>query len=78
VQPLERKRSEVVVVVGDEKWNLGKVVAVGPKADSVKVGDQIRFGTAQGYLSYPEWLSETRERYLILSEADVCFVEERA
>jgi co-chaperonin GroES (HSP10) len=77
VRPLERKASEVIVVVNAEKYNLGEVVACGPKADSVRVGDRIRFGTDEGYLTYPEWQAANGERFLVLAEADVCFVEER-
>ena len=72
VRPLDRKQSEVLAVVSSEKFNLGEVVATGPKADSVKVGDRIRFGTGDGYLTYPEWRG-----FLVLAEADVCFVEDR-
>ena len=76
MRPLERKQSEVVIVVNAEKFNLGEVVAAGPKADSVKVGDRIRFGTDDGYLTYPEWQSATGERFLVLQEADICFIED--
>ena len=75
VRPLERKQSDVVIVVNAEKFNLGEVIACGPKADSVKPGDQIRFGTDEGYLNFPEWIAESGEKFLVLSEADVCFVE---
>ena len=75
MRPLERKQSEVIFVVNSEKFNLGEVVAIGPKADSVKVGDRVRFGTDEGYLSFPEWHAANGERFLVLSEQDVCFVE---
>ena len=75
VRPLDRKRSEVVIVVAAEKFNLGEVVAIGPKVDEVKVGERIRFGTDEGYLNYPEWQAANGERFLVLAEADVCFVE---
>ena len=75
VRPLERKQSEVVFVVNAEKFSLGEVVAIGPKVDSVKAGDRIRFGTDEGYLAFPEWQAANGERFLILAEADVCFVE---
>lgn len=76
VRPLERKQSEVVLVVNAEKFNLGEVVSIGPKVDSVTVGDRIRFGTDDGYLTYPEWEAANGEKFLVLQEADVCFVEE--
>ena len=75
VRPIERKASDAIVVVSSEKFSIGEVVAAGPKADSVKVGDRIRFGTDQGYLTYPEWQAANGERFLVLAEADVCFVE---
>ena len=76
VKPLERKASDVLIVVNSEKFNLGEVVATGPKVDSVRAGDRIRFGTAEEYLTYPEWRAANGERFLVLAEADVCFVEE--
>lgn len=84
VRPEERLKSAVLQVVMSEKPNTGEVVAVGPgKVDDkgrlhpmdVKVGDRIRFGTDAGYLNYPEYW-ENWQRYLILQEADVCWVEE--
>lgn len=75
VRPLERKASDTVVVVSSEKFSLGEVVATGPKVEDVKAGDRIRFGTDEGYLNYPEWQAETGERFIVLQEADVCFVE---
>ena len=63
-------------MVNSEKYNLGEIMASGPKADSVKPGDRIRFGTDQGYLNYPEWIDKDGQKYLVLSEKDVCFVEE--
>ena len=76
VKPLERKASEVIFVVNAEKFNLGEVVATGPKVDSVRAGDRIRFGTIEDYLSYPEWRAANGEKFIVLQEADVCFVEE--
>ena len=76
VKPLDRKQSETLAVVSSEKFNLGYVVATGPKVDSVKVGERVRFGTDQGYLTFPEWQAANGERFLVLSDADVCFVED--
>ncbi len=75
MRPLERKQSDVIVVVNSEKFNLGEVIACGPKADSVQPGDRIRFGTDEGYLNFQEWISEDGEKFIVLQEADVCFVE---
>lgn len=84
VKPIERVKSEVLVVVQDEKPNLGRVVAVGPgKRDKrgrivpldVQPGALVRFGTAEGYLTYTEF-EEAGERFLVMQEADVCFIAE--
>ena len=86
VLPLERVKSEVIAVVQDEKPNLGRVVAVGPgKRDKkgrivpldAKPGDLVRFGTDEGYLSFPAF-EEAGRRYLVLQEADLCFIAEDA
>ena len=72
------------IVVQHEKPNLGRVVAVGPgKRDKrgrlrpldVPVGALVRFGTDEGYLSYPEH-REGGRTFLVLQEADVAFIAE--
>ena len=78
VRPVERKQSEVLAVVSSEQYSIGEVVAAGPKADGVRVGERIRFGTDAGYLTYPVWIAENGEKLLVMAQADVCFVEERA
>jgi co-chaperonin GroES (HSP10) len=78
VRPLERKQSEVLAVVSSEKYSIGEIVAAGPKADGVRVGERIRFGTDAGYLTYPVWVSENGEKLLVMQQDDICFVEERA
>lgn len=84
VKPLERQASEVIHVIHSEKPNLGTVIAVGPglrdkkgrlKPLDLKPNDQIRYGTSQEYLSYPEYW-EKGQKFLVLQEADVCFVTE--
>ena len=83
VEPLERKKSSIIFVVGHEEPNLGIVRAVGPgkmnkrgQLGSVesKVGDVVRFGTTADYLKYPQITLRGKE-YLLLQDADVCFVE---
>lgn len=74
VKPIPRVQSEVIEVINSEKENLGTVVATGPKATGVKCGDRVRYGTGDDYLTYPEFLSEG-QRFLVMQEADVCFVE---
>ena len=84
IKPLERNASELVQVIHHEKPNLGIVVAVGPGSRNkkgqivpidLKVGDTVRYGTSAEYLSYPEYW-EGRQRFLVLQEADICFVQE--
>ena len=85
VEPLEREKSSVLAVVQQEKPNLGIVRAVGPgkvvkgriKPLDAKPGDLVRFGTDEGYLSYPEY-KEAGKTYLILQEADIAFIAESA
>ena len=84
VEPFEREKSSILAVVQDEKPNLGRVVAVGPgKRDKrgrivpldVSVGALVRFGTDEGYLSYPE-VEVSGKRLLCMQEADVAFIAE--
>lgn len=87
VKPEERVKSDILAVVMSENPNIGEIVAIGPgKRDKkgrvvplvVKPGDRIRFGdTAQNHLAFPEWKDESGQRFLILQEADICWVEEQ-
>ena len=79
VRPLERVRSDILLVMGDEVPQLGVVAAIGPGKRTkrgiepldVQVGDVIRFGA--DYLKFPEYREGT-EKYLVLQEADVAGV----
>lgn len=84
IKPHERVKSSILAVIMSEKPNTGTVVAVGPGGEdkkgrvtplAVKPGDEIRYGTAEEYLSYPEYW-ENGEKYLVMQEADVCWVTE--
>lgn len=85
VKPLDRKQSEIIQVLHSERPNLGIVVAVGPGKRTkkgriepldVQVNDTIRYGdTNLNHLSYPQYW-EGNQLYLVLQEADVCFVAE--
>ena len=77
VKPIERAASDKLVVVTSDKHSLGEVVAVGPKANDAQPGDLIRFGTADNYLTFPEYV-ENGTRYLVMSEDDVCWIEQKA
>lgn len=77
VRPLEKRPSALLEVVSGDKPALGEIVACGPKARDVKPGDRVHFGTAENYLTFPRY-EEAGVEYLVLSEADVCFVEDHA
>lgn len=84
VKPLERIKSNIIHVIMDEKPNLGTVVAVGKGKTvkgrvqplDVKVGQTIRYGdTSTQHLSFTS-IEHNRETYLLMQEADVCFIQE--
>jgi chaperonin GroES len=88
VKPIERKKSDIIAVIMNEKDNMGTVVAVGPgkrlpngrrEPMPINVGSFVRFGTMgdDEYLKYQEYF-EDNERYLIMSWQDVCFEQEIA
>jgi chaperonin GroES len=86
VKPETRELSSVIFVNNKEKDNMGTVVAVGPgkvingrrQEMPVAVGDYVRFGTmgSDEYLKYFEYF-EDKERYLVMSWQDVCFLTEK-
>lgn len=74
VLPIERIKSEVILVIMDERPNIGEIVAIGPLVKDVKVGDLIRYGdTSTNHLVYTKY-EDAGVDYLILQEADVCWV----
>ena len=75
VKPQPFVHSTIIEVVSDAKETIGEVVRLGPKATGLEIGDKVRFGTTEGYLSYTEFLDHG-ERFLVMSVNDVCFVEE--
>ena len=88
VKPDTRELSSIILVDNKEVDNMGTVIAVGPgkvrngrrEEMPVQVGARVRFGTmnndrGEEYLSFPSY-EENNIRYLIMSWADVCFVEE--
>lgn len=83
VKPDVRKLSEILIVRNTEKFNLGEVVAVGRgKLDKrgnrrpveTKVGDKVRYGNGS-YLDWP-LIEYEGEKYQLIQEADICFIEE--
>ena len=84
VRPIERVKSQVIHVVMDELPNIGEVLAVGPGErdkkgrlipNPIEIGQRIRFGGAENYLSFPR-VKIDGEELLVMSWKDVCFVEE--
>ena len=84
VRPVERVRSEVLLVIMDELPNIGEVLAVGPGEidkkgrlipNPIEIGQRIRFGTAEEYLAYPR-VEIDGEELIVMSWKDVCFIEE--
>lgn len=73
VRPISLPLSTTLIVPNKDEPNSGVIHAKGPRADSVQVGDEIRFGTTENYLKYPR-VKLGAEEFLLLSEKDVCFV----
>jgi len=83
VRPIERVKSEVIEVIMDELPNIGEVLAVGPGErdkkgrliqNPIEIGQRIRFGGMEDYLSYPRFEIDGEE-LIVMSWKDVCFVE---
>ena len=83
VRPIERVKSQVIDVIMDELPNIGEVLAVGPGEidkkgrlipNPIEIGQRIRFGGMEDYLSYPRF-EDDGEELIVMSWKDVCFVE---
>jgi chaperonin GroES len=83
VRPIERVKSEIIEVIMDELPNIGEVLAVGPGEidkkgrlipNPIEIGQRIRFGGMEDYLSYPR-CEVDGEELIVMSWKDVCFVE---
>ena len=73
VRPQVRQASAVLEVVLDERPNVGVILAKGPLARAVEVGQTVRFGE----FNFPQYLIEAGgEQFLIIQEADVAGVVE--
>jgi chaperonin GroES len=81
VRPIERVKSQVIDVVMSELPNTGEILAVGPGEvdkkgrfipNPLEIGQRIRFGTAEEYLSYPR-CEVDGEELIVMSWKDVCF-----
>ena len=71
VRPIERSKSEILEVIMTERFNLGEIMAVGPKATDVQPGQIVRYGE----FSFPEY-KEAGKTYQIIQEADIAAVVE--
>lgn len=83
IKPIPREQSKVLIVISDEKYNLGLVVAVGPglpgkrgnpQPMAVKPGDTVRYGNGD-YLDWPI-VRDGGEDYQMIREPDVVGVVE--
>ena len=74
VRPNVRKLSDIIYVNNKESFNEGTVVAVGPDADQIQVGDFIKYGNGD-YLKWPVHNIDGQD-YQIIQEADICAVVE--
>lgn len=83
VRPIERVKSQVIDVIMNELPNIGEVLAVGPGErdkkgrlipNPIEIGQRIRFGGMEDYLSYPR-CEVDGEELIVMSWKDVCFVE---
>ena len=72
IKPLVRQLSSVLIVNNKEPFNEGTVVAVGPKAKEVAIGDFIKYGNGD-YLKWPTHNIDGQD-YQIISEMDICAV----
>ena len=89
VKPDVRELSSIIIVNNKEVENMGTVIAVGPgkklpngrREDMpVEVGARVRFGTmnddrGEEYLKYFKY-EEDGTKYLVMSWADVCWVDQ--
>jgi co-chaperonin GroES (HSP10) len=66
--------SDIIYVNNKESFNEGTVVAVGPDADQIQVGDFIKYGNGD-YLKWPVHNIDGQD-YQIIQEADICAVVE--
>jgi co-chaperonin GroES (HSP10) len=83
VRPIERVKSQVIDVIMEELPNIGEVLPVGPGEidkkgrlipNPIEIGQRIRFGGMEDYLSYPRF-EDNGEELIVMSWKDVCFVE---
>ena len=79
VRPLDAPRSTIIIDPKERPANYGEVIAIGPKVSrtDLKPGDRVGFGTLDDYLTYTR-INIGPETLLVMSENDVCFVDEAA
>lgn len=86
VKPFPRKDSEILAIVTTRRMNRGQVMATGPGRPvnrdresafipmAIKPGDIVSYGETP--MIFQEY-EEDGEKYLILQEADIAFVEDQ-
>lgn len=75
VRPIEHVRSTLLHIIDNDQPQLGEIIAKGPKAQGVEIGEIVSFGTTENYLSFPR-KTFNNQVYLIMSEKDICFVDD--
>jgi co-chaperonin GroES (HSP10) len=74
IKPNTRQLSEIIYTNNKEPFNEGTVVAVGPLALDVQVGDFVKYGNGD-YLKWPTHKVDGQD-YQIIQEADICAIVE--
>lgn len=85
IKPFKRNDSEIIIVINSKRMVRGEVISVGsgryerPDRDmqkrplDVKVGDIVNIGETP--LKFPVY-EENNEKYWVIQESDIAFIEE--
>ena len=74
IKPNTRQLSDIIITNNKEPFNEGTVVAGGPLALDVQVGDFVKYGNGD-YLKWPTHKVDGQD-YQIIQEADICAIVE--
>ena len=74
IKPNTRQLSDIIITNNKEPFNEGTVVAVGPLALDVQVGDFVKYGNGD-YLKWPTHKVDGQD-YHKNQEADICAIVE--
>lgn len=72
VEPEIRELSDVIFVSNKEKFNQGRIAAIGPQVRVAKAGDFIKYGNGT-YLNWPIKKIEGRN-FQIIQESDIAYI----